>query len=217
MPRIHRSAQDYVRALSDSRTQKQIAALLGISERTVRRYKRGDTKPHDKNVIQRIEVAGRKEVKKQLRKGYAVAPVPIPIKIRSIQNRDKFGRIIPGSTPSDWVNFVVEGRPLQDIFDLIQQHMNRGFVCQMIVEVTSGPEKGKHLGTRLVDGYLDRWSDFDIWQFINSVLWQEYSGDDREPDPDEDDDYDDENREEDFTKAIPNKPITVGFIFEQLI
>jgi transcriptional regulator with XRE-family HTH domain len=204
VPRIHRCAQDYIRTLSNTRTQKQIADLLGISERTVRRYKRGDTQPHDKEVIQRIETSGRKEVRKQLRQGYLNAPVPkkIPSMRRQIPSTDPdTGKRI--LVPSQWLNYEVDGLSWRDMHYLIKHYVKRGigWHAQISGLITPGLDfsKENRIGTEVTNLWPKRhpMTDLEITQFINSFLWVEYSGE-----------------EEDDTKRIPNRPLHIGFIFK---
>ena len=199
MSRIRRTPAELIRTLSIERTQQEIAALLGISERTVRRYKRGDTSPSDKTILKRLHTAGSKEVKKLVRKGYIPdrVPVLIPWERKKIISIDQVtGR--KKHVLSDWINYLVDGFSWQDMFDLIKRYVKKGigWYCQIRGIRSPGTDLNDWTGTEITDLW-PQWggmTDMQIVAFINSFLWVEYSGD-----------------EEDDSRDIPNRPMKIGF------
>lgn len=81
---------------------------------------------------------------------------------------------------------------MNDMVDLIMAHMNKGFLCQIVTRLTSGPDKGRNDGTAYFECFgLNR---EDVMREILQALWVEFSGGD-----------------EDDEKGLPNYPLYIGF------
>jgi hypothetical protein len=186
--RAKRTVAEAIATLNKKYTQKEIASLLSISERTVRRYKRGDTEPTSATLRKRVRQNANRAAKSLYRQGYAPAAVPIPWMRRTLKTAS-------GEIPSEWVNYFVRDRTLNVIFDLIKANMNKGVECQFLVEITTGRNKGDPISGDVI--VLEHMNDSQIWKFINDALFYETSGDN--------------GAEGDEDKGVPNIPLYVGF------
>lgn len=114
-------------------TQKELAKILGVSDRTLRRWKAGETKPDAAN-LRKLDRAYRKDAeeakkfqRRERRKHKAPALAkPIRASRRMLKERrydPRAGRNVPTGNvyPSDWINYDVRGWNLREIHGVLVQ------------------------------------------------------------------------------------------------
>lgn len=165
-------------------TQKELAAKLGVSERTIRRWKTGEATPsveRQKSIRQAASVARRKATRRapQLQSFPAIQGHRREL----IQWEYKNGRAVDSGRRelSDWVNYDVSAMPLQKIYDFIYI-WSRTNQVQIIYEIRHGTDEKRgrkykgyyadhqHASTVVRDRRDDSYDAIIHW--VNSLLWR---------------------------------------------
>jgi hypothetical protein len=182
------SIQAQVITALQKHTQKQLAAKIGVSERTIRRWLTGETEPAP-HAFSRLSLQDefklvRRGVRYHTRKYAPHADPPeaqIPLRgerraLRSYDEngkwigakKDKHGNEYGGKTyESDWVNYNVSALPVNEVFAILSKLRNRGATIQVIFRVKQYPggnrtlEAGSHAATGLFS--LVGWTDSELW------------------------------------------------------
>jgi transcriptional regulator with XRE-family HTH domain len=133
---------------------REIAKRLGVSERTVRRWKSGESKPREDNraKLQRVFRSEAASVRAAQARDHAkhrksVAPEKLPIVLRGTRRMlkerridRKTGRMVETGreVESSWVNYSVRGFNLRELHALLIPLWKAGRVVQLIYEIPRG-------------------------------------------------------------------------------
>jgi transcriptional regulator with XRE-family HTH domain len=158
-------------------TQKQLAARIGVGERTIRRWLTGTTEPAPHMIFARYALQDEfKSVRRAIRtRTKREAPnahppeVQIPLlgERRMLVQYDEHGKDTGGRYESDWVNYNVSALPVREVFDILQELRNRGATIQIIFKVPPYPggnrwlSAGSHAATGTFS--LIGWTDYELW------------------------------------------------------
>jgi transcriptional regulator with XRE-family HTH domain len=168
-------------------TQAQLAARIGASARSIRRWKRGETEPL--NAFVRLALydeyhAERKRIKRLNRKQNVPDPpeVEVPLlgerrdlvlrdvdgSIRYEPEPDKHGEQVAETYKSEWVNYNVARLDVQEIFAILKRVKSRGGRVQVIFRVPQyeGGNRKVSAGAHWASGVfsLRGWTDLELWE-----------------------------------------------------
>lgn len=166
------SARDrVVTILSQGLTQKQAAKLLGVSERTIRRWKNEGVKPLSTN-DHKLSLVSSRIRKRERRHGAPNLPVIPPTqrrKLREYQNGKWTGKY----KWSDWLTHDVRKFSNDDIFTLLQVLRDQKATVQFLVKVVVRGDSGRisrtfHYRSKIY--YLGNYTDIDLWELIDELI-----------------------------------------------
>ncbi len=195
MARSRYSLREQLLTLAQSMTQKEIARALGISERTVRRWKNEGVEPN--RAIRRVQRAEGK-----LQRSFEREHKRVAEKLRRDRRKhrgapriEKKLRVIPPGTrrqlrvyrrgrdtgkfrPSEWIGYKVEALNFREIFEVVRALRDEGHVVQLIYRIPKGsrypddkngrPGRVVKESTRAVSPPLDlsNLDDNDLTEFL---------------------------------------------------
>jgi transcriptional regulator with XRE-family HTH domain len=165
-------------------TQRQtIAARLGVSPRTLRRWLNQGTTPSNAN-IQRIQQAGSRQRSRLKRAGYPdMARIPYGHR-RMLKEWDFTGRkpVFTGRYyVSTWINYHVEGWSPSEMLGLIERAYGFGNRLQFIFKINRGEDAGLgiHGASRMYD--VDGHEIEDFANIIDEIMYRYTDDDEAEP------------------------------------
>lgn len=176
------SARDNIMAVLQGRTQREAAAFLGVSERTIRRWKNEGVQPSRQHapVLSQGAARARKSIRDSARKIPTITPVPripVPPRVtrRTIHVRDIRGQPTGQMRLSDWASYDVRDMENTDIHVLLKWARDRNAVIQITYHVPKGGtslggrelREGGNASTSLID--LTGMNDVDLWEEIEHV------------------------------------------------
>lgn len=156
-------------------TQKELAAQLGVSERTIRRWKNEGVEPANPFVALalRDEYKAEKErIRSRNRRRIPDATPPrsdVPLigERRNLREYDSQGHFTGRHYPSDYVNYNVARLDADTIFGILQDLRDRDASIQLIYRVKRYPGEMQFLspGARNATGVfsLRGFTDSDLW------------------------------------------------------
>lgn len=169
---IKYSVSEKLALLLSGATQKQVALKLGVSERTVRRWKNEDVKPLASNARNLTKSF------KSARKTKEHAPAAR----RDLREYDQKGKWTGRYRKSDWLNYDTSFMAPKSIFNLIKRVRDKNareeggeLLVQLIMKVETLTGAKQNARTAIVD--LSEFDDVDIWEWIESAL-QRYASSD---------------------------------------
>lgn len=143
------SVRDRVALLATRYTQKQIAEKLGVSVRTVRRWKNENVQPARPETLEAIRKTAetvRRTLAREARKARAPLPkVAVPPKTARIQRLDPTDPKLVRRIDSDTVSYDVRGMSMQDIRAILRWLRDRDRIVRVIYKI---PKGGTSLGGR---------------------------------------------------------------------
>jgi transcriptional regulator with XRE-family HTH domain len=146
---MRRTVRDKVALLATRYTQKQIAEKLGVSTRTVRRWKNENVQParvQTEAKLRSLAASVRKTLQAQARKARAPLPnVPVPPKARRVLRLDPSDPKLVRRIDSDTVSYDVRGMSMQDIRAILRWLRDRDRIVRVIYKI---PKGGTSLGGR---------------------------------------------------------------------
>lgn len=136
------SARERVLVLLQQRTQKEVARILGVSDRTVRRWKNESVVPVERHDAALTHESNRERRRltihnKRLSHGKqpAMRDVPvIPVGVRRALKEYKNGKFTGRFRESEWVNYSVEKLSQRDVFALVGSMRRQFLVVQFIFD-----------------------------------------------------------------------------------
>lgn len=174
------SAQDRVLTLLQSRTQKEVAKKLGVSERTIRRWKNENVQPC-RGYEKKLTVAASRERRslreKAERQGFKQPDVPVPLPARRQTRIDPRDPKKERRIPSDTVIYNVEKARLSDVLALLQSYRKTGSAFRVIYQLKPGVDSS-------VPGGMDkgerkkalRRHQSTAWEFIDQRRFESADG-----------------------------------------
>jgi len=183
------TVRDRVALLATRYTQKQIAEKLGVSVRTVRRWKNEGVTPHSVQAqakLRSLATSVRKTLQTQARKARAPLPqVPVPPKARRVLRLDPSDPKLVRRIDSDTVSYDVRKMSEDDIRAILQWLRDRDRIVRAIYKI---PKGGTSLGGRdypkggqsstdweadfgmFTDAEIDKWMG-SMFAFKRSMLY----------------------------------------------
>ncbi len=117
-PRPQFTLQEKTRQILQYRTQKEAAKILGVTDRTIRRWLKGDTKEPSKSHKKVLDIKSRHARRRSYRHGSPKnIPVPPPIKrvgtqdhalAKKLTPNDKEAYIFAQASQAKWARFLVQ-------------------------------------------------------------------------------------------------------------
>jgi transcriptional regulator with XRE-family HTH domain len=156
-------------------TQQELADRVGVSARTIRRWKRGETEPlnpfsrlalHDEYRAERKRI---KRVNAKRAAPYSPPDVDVPLlgERRDLWLYDVHGKKTGQTYRSDWVNYNVARLDSDEIFSVLKGLRDRSATVQVIFRV-----RQYEGGNRKVDAG-SHWASavFSLRDWVDSELW----------------------------------------------
>ena len=156
-------------------TQKELAAQLGVSERTIRRWKNEGVQPANPFVALALHDEYRAEKKRIQSRNRRFAPGAIPPKSeipligerRQLREYDAKNQFTGKYYPSDYVNYNVVRLDYEAVFGILKDLRDRSATIQLIYRVNRYPGELQFLspGERNATGLfnLAGFTDADLW------------------------------------------------------
>lgn len=155
MARSRYSIRDKLLTLAQAMTQKQIARELGISERTVRRWKNEGVEPN--RALRRVARAETKlqrsferehkriveDIRRDRRKHKGAPRIEKKVRVLPPGERQQLrvyraGRDTGQLRTSEWINYRVEALGLKEIFEIVRALRDEGRIVQLIYRIPKG-------------------------------------------------------------------------------
>jgi transcriptional regulator with XRE-family HTH domain len=156
-------------------TQKELAARIGVSERTIRRWKNENVQPaldFTRFALQDEFSLVRRAIRRRTKREAPRADPPevhVPLlgERRELIEYDERGHDTGGHYDSDWVNYNVSRLDMNEVFDILRELRDRAATVQIIFRVKQYPEGNRQLaaGSHQATGIfnLRGWTDADLW------------------------------------------------------
>jgi transcriptional regulator with XRE-family HTH domain len=155
-------------------TQKELAERLGVSTRTIRRWKRGETEPG--NPFVRLALrdefrAERDRIRRINRRMRAPDPPEVEVPLfgdrRKLVEYDSHGRDTGERYDSDWINYNVTRLDRDELFGILKVLRDRNATVQIIFRVRKyeGGNRSLAPGSHAASGIfsLRGWTDSELW------------------------------------------------------
>lgn len=141
------STRDKIALLSTVYTQREIAARLGVSVRTVRRWKNEGVEPRRApETLARETTNVHRQLRRAANKARAPLPrVPVPPKVRRVQRLDPSDPKLVRRIASDTVSYDVRNMSESDVRRVLRYLRDTGRIVRLIYKI---PKGGTSLGGR---------------------------------------------------------------------
>ena len=163
---MHFSAREKIVTLLQKHTQKEAAKILGVNERTIRRWKNEGSIPKINN--DKILTQQSSKVRRALYKqGSPRIAIPLPTKkkkLREYVNGKWTGRY----KKSSWLSYSVAKLSHHDIFNVLKTFRDQGKKVQLVYR--SSELKKKRAVSAIED--LRGASDSELWEILFELLWR---------------------------------------------
>jgi transcriptional regulator with XRE-family HTH domain len=167
-------------------SQREAAQRIGVSERTIRRWKNEGVEPVNEFIALSLRdefgTVKRAIKRRNLRETRGYEPieteVPLLAERQLLQQRDKFGELTGERYDSDWVNYNVSRLDNKDILDALKLLRDRGETVQIIYRIPPGgtspggrtfPKGGR--GSTGAEDLTGR-TDFELWHDLLAPIVQ---------------------------------------------
>lgn len=160
------TSREQIVTLLQRHTQKQAAKILGVSERTIRRWKNENVIPKAKN-RKKLNKTVTRERKKRYRQGaprMSIVPVPVRHKLKQYVGAKWTGKYVL----SDWINFDVQKFELKLVVELLIHLREKGYQYSQLIYRVNGTN---NRGATYIE-YLPDMSDTDLFDWVFGL----YSG-----------------------------------------
>lgn len=144
MTRQRLTTAERVRVLTARATMAEAAKAIGVSVRTLRRWKNEGKEPGDADTRRKLVQASTRERAKILRAGrtgsdrYEVPNVPVPPPTQRVRWRDREDPTGRRTVRSDTIAHDLRGMTIGDVLRLLRYYADRGAMIRIIYRVPKG-------------------------------------------------------------------------------